>query len=46
MTKTRDDAWSLVCEYVQDNGLRRHMLAAAMQAEADVLALDSRLATS
>lgn len=25
--KTRDDAWSLVCEFVQDEGLRRHMLA-------------------
>ena len=23
---TRDDAWSIVCEYVQSEGLRRHML--------------------
>jgi len=31
--KNRDDAWSLVTEYVQEAGLRRHMLAvsAAMQ---------------
>lgn len=27
--KTRDDAWNLVCEFVQDEGLRRHMLAVA-----------------
>jgi putative nucleotidyltransferase with HDIG domain len=26
---TRDDAWNLVCEHVQDVGLRRHMLAVA-----------------
>lgn len=25
--KTRDDAWNIVCEFVQDEGLRRHMLA-------------------
>lgn len=25
--KTRADAWDLVCEFVQDGGLRRHMLA-------------------
>lgn len=25
----RADAWALVCEFVQDNGLRRHMLAVA-----------------
>ncbi|MCA9938623.1 MAG: HDIG domain-containing protein [Anaerolineales bacterium] len=25
----RDAAWSLVCEFVQDEGLRRHMLAVA-----------------
>ncbi|MCA9926870.1 MAG: HDIG domain-containing protein [Anaerolineales bacterium] len=25
----RDIAWSLVCEFVQDDGLRRHMLAVA-----------------
>jgi putative nucleotidyltransferase with HDIG domain len=43
MTKTRDDAWSLVCENVQDNGLRRHMLAvsAAMAWYADKLNVDS-----
>ncbi len=29
MTKTREDAWNLVCEFVQDRGLRRHMLAVA-----------------
>jgi putative nucleotidyltransferase with HDIG domain len=23
----RSDAWELVCEFVQDDGLRRHMLA-------------------
>lgn len=28
--KTRDDAWELVCEHVQDWGLRRHMLAVAI----------------
>lgn len=28
-TKTRDEAWELVCEFVQDSGLRRHMLAVA-----------------
>lgn len=27
--KTRDDAWHLTCEFVQDEGLRRHMLAVA-----------------
>ncbi len=25
--KTREEAWELVCEFVQDVGLRRHMLA-------------------
>lgn len=25
--KSRDEAWKLVCEFVQDEGLRRHMLA-------------------
>lgn len=29
MAKSREDAWSLVCDKVQDNGLRRHMLAVA-----------------
>lgn len=29
MMKTRDDAWNLVCEFVKDEGLRRHMLAVA-----------------
>lgn len=29
MQKTRDEAWGLVCEFVQDGGLRRHMLAVA-----------------
>lgn len=27
--KNRVDAWALVCEYVEDSGLRRHMLAVA-----------------
>jgi putative nucleotidyltransferase with HDIG domain len=27
VTKNRDDAWNLVCEFVQDEGLRRHMVA-------------------
>jgi putative nucleotidyltransferase with HDIG domain len=33
----RDDAWNLVCEYVQNDGLRRHMLAVetAMRAYAE-----------
>ena len=37
--KTRDEAWELVCEFVQDEGLRRHMLAvsAAMRYYASVL---------
>lgn len=29
MGKTRSDAWELVTEFVQDEGLRRHMLAVA-----------------
>jgi putative nucleotidyltransferase with HDIG domain len=27
MTKTPEDGWNLVCEFVQDAGLRRHMVA-------------------
>ena len=27
MTKSRQEAWELVCEFVQDVGLRRHMIA-------------------
>jgi putative nucleotidyltransferase with HDIG domain len=27
VTKSRSEAWELVCEFVQDTGLRRHMLA-------------------
>ncbi len=29
MSKSQQEAWDLVCEFVQDNGLRRHMLAVA-----------------
>lgn len=38
----REDAWSLVCEFVQDTGLRRHMLsvAAAMRWYAENLGKD------
>jgi predicted hydrolase (HD superfamily) len=41
--KTRDDAWDLVCEFVQDAGLRRHMLAvsAAMRFYAEQLGEDA-----
>lgn len=28
--KTRDDAWEMVCRYVQEPGLRRHMLAVSV----------------
>lgn len=28
--KTREEAWELVCEFVQDDGLRRHMLAVSV----------------
>lgn len=37
--KTREEAWQLVCEYVQDEGLRRHMVAvsAAMRFYAERL---------
>jgi putative nucleotidyltransferase with HDIG domain len=40
MMKSREEAWDLVCEFVQDAGLRRHMLAvsAAMGWYADHLA--------
>lgn len=40
--KNRADAWELVCRYVQDRGLRRHMLAvsAAMGAYARQLGED------
>lgn len=30
MTWTRDDGWKLVTEFVQDSGLRRHMLAVSL----------------
>ncbi len=41
--KTRDKAWDLVCEFVQDAGLRRHMLAvsAAMRFYAGLLGDDA-----
>lgn len=29
MSKGKEEAWGLVCEFVQDAGLRRHMLAVA-----------------
>lgn len=43
MAKMRDEAWSLVCEFVQDAGLRRHMLAvsAAMHFYAEKLGADA-----
>ena len=42
MSKGREAAWNLVCEYVQDAGLRRHMLAvsAAMRFYAKKLGYD------
>ncbi len=42
MQKNREEAWNLVCEFVQDEGLRRHMLAvsAAMQFYAQKLGAD------
>ena len=42
MANSPEDAWSLVCNYVQDNGLRRHMLAvsAAMRWYAEKLEQD------
>ena len=41
-SKTKADAWELVCRNVQDKGLRRHMLAVgtAMRAYADMLGED------
>ena len=30
MTVDRESAWQIVCEYVKDEGLRRHMLAVAV----------------
>lgn len=41
--KSREDAWNLVCEFVQDVGLRRHMLAvsAAMRFYAEKLGEDA-----
>lgn len=40
--KSRDEAWELVCEFVKDVGLRRHMLAvsAAMRFYAEQLGQD------
>jgi putative nucleotidyltransferase with HDIG domain len=42
-THNRDDAWNLVCEFVQDKGLRRHMVAvgAAMHWYAGKLGYDA-----
>ena len=42
MTKTPQDGWNLVCEFVQDEGLRRHMVAvgAAMRFYAPKLGHD------
>lgn len=41
--KTQEDAWALVCEYVSDVGLRRHMqaVAAAMRWYAEKLGEDA-----
>ncbi|MFQ5419076.1 MAG: HDIG domain-containing metalloprotein, partial [Anaerolineae bacterium] len=43
MIPTRQQAWELVCEFVQDAGLRRHMLsvAAAMGLYAEQLGEDA-----
>lgn len=42
MMKNKQDAWDLVCQYVSDQGLRRHMLAvsAAMRFYAEKLGSD------
>lgn len=41
--KSREEAWDLVCEFVQDTGLRRHMLAVslAMRFYAEKLGYDA-----
>lgn len=39
MTKSRTEAWELVCEFVQDQGLRRHMLAVSAAMRHYALAL-------
>lgn len=43
MSNGRDEAWAVVCEFVQDAGLRRHMLAvaAAMRWYAEKLGTDA-----
>jgi putative nucleotidyltransferase with HDIG domain len=43
VTNGRDEAWATVCEFVQDAGLRRHMLAvaAAMRWYAEKLGADA-----
>lgn len=43
MSKGRDEAWAVVTEFVQDEGLRRHMLAvsAALEKYAGLLGYDS-----
>ncbi len=45
MKNGRDEAWATVCEFVQDGGLRRHMLAVsvAMRWYADLLGADAEL---
>ncbi len=43
MMKSREEAWALVCEFVKDRGLQRHMLAvgAAMRFYAEKLGADA-----